>query len=171
MPHYSVVLQWSEEDNGYIATIPELPGLSAFGVSLGEAIKQLTVAKKAFLDVMAEDGEVIPDAETLRPFSGQTRLRLPKSLHASLSLEAKKNGISLNTYIIMLLSEKNGQSQMRDSLRALESRIYSYMLTNSPAQLQATTGAVSSGIFEFPVKPTRGDREDEISGKDIRDPL
>jgi len=171
MPHYSVVLQWSEEDGGYIATIPELPGLSAFGVSPEEAIRQLTVAKKAFLNVMAEDGEEIPDAEIFRPFSGQTRLRLPKSLHASLSLEARKNGVSLNTYIIMLLSEKSGQSQIKDLLRALESRIYSFMLTNSSVPLQAATGIVSSRTFEFPGSLRRGDGEDEISGKDVRDPL
>ncbi len=139
MPHYSMVLQWSEEDKGYIATVPELPGLSAFGPSPDEACKQLLIAKKAFLEVMAEDGEEIPDADILRPFSGQTRLRLPKTLHASLSLEAKRNGVSLNTYIVMLLSGKSGVSQIMDSVNALENRIHSFMLTNSSSMEQITT--------------------------------
>jgi len=123
-----MVLQWSEEDSGYIATIPELPGLSAFGVSPDEAIKQLAIVKKAFLDVMAEDEEEIPDADILRPFSGQTRLRLPKSLHASLSHEAKADGVSLNTYIVMLLSEKNALNQIRNSISALENRLHNFIL-------------------------------------------
>jgi predicted RNase H-like HicB family nuclease len=158
-----MVLQWSEEDGGYIATVPELPGLSAFGASEDEACKQLIIAKKAFLEVIAEDGEEIPDADTLRPFSGQTRLRLPKSLHASLSLEAKREGVSLNTYIVKLLAEKNGLGQIRDSISALEGRINNFMLTYSLPSPETTTGTVNFEIFDFPVPTERGTKTDEIS--------
>ena len=44
MNKYSMVVQWSEEDEGYIATIPEFTGLSAFGVTKEEALKELEVA-------------------------------------------------------------------------------------------------------------------------------
>jgi predicted RNase H-like HicB family nuclease len=165
MFHYSMVLQWSEEDNAYIATVPELPGLSAFGASPEKAIKELNIAKKPFLEVMAEDGEELPDADVLRPFSGQTRLRLPKSLHASLSLQAKSNGVSLNTYIVMLLSERNSLSQIRDLISALENRVHNFMLTTSLPSLETTSGTVISKTYELqlPVSPERGDIADEIS--------
>jgi antitoxin HicB len=107
MKKYSMVIQWSEEDNGYIATIPELSGLSAFGVTREEALQELEVAKEAYLEVFKEDGCELPESDTLNSFSGQTRIRLPKRLHASLSREAKMEGVSLNTYIVHLLSERN----------------------------------------------------------------
>ena len=107
MSKYSVLVQWSEEDKAFIATVPELPGLSAFGSSPKKAVEELSIAKEAYLEVLSEDGEETPAPDVLKPFSGQTRLRLPKSLHASLSNEAKKEGVSLNTYIVSLLSERN----------------------------------------------------------------
>lgn len=107
MKEYSMVIQWSEEDDGYIATIPELSGLSAFGITREEALQELEVAKEAYLEVSKEDGCELPEPDTLNSFSGQTRIRLPKSLHASLSREAKLEGVSLNTHIVYLLSERN----------------------------------------------------------------
>ena len=89
MSKHSMLIQWSEGDNAYIATVSELPGLSAFGSSPEEAVKELSIAKKAYLDVLEEDGEEIPEPALLNPFSGQTRLRLPKTLHESLTNSAK----------------------------------------------------------------------------------
>jgi len=111
MSKHSTLVQWSENDQCYIAVVPELEGLSAFGNTPEEAVKELAKAKKLFLEVFEEDGEEIPEPDVLKPFSGQTRLRLPKTLHASLSREAKKEGLSLNTFIVQLLSEKNSLKQ------------------------------------------------------------
>ena len=97
MSKHSVLVQWSDEDEGFIATVPELPGLSAFGSSPEKAVEELSLAKEAYLEVLLEDEEEVPEPDVLKPFSGQTRLRLPKSLHAFLSNEAKKEGVSLNT--------------------------------------------------------------------------
>lgn len=43
-------------------------------------------------------------AEQNREFSGQLRLRIPKSLHARLALMAEKEGVSLNLLMVHLLS-------------------------------------------------------------------
>ncbi|MDY6953134.1 MAG: toxin-antitoxin system HicB family antitoxin [Thermodesulfobacteriota bacterium] len=130
MSRHSTLIQWSEEDEAYVAVVPELPGLSAFGSSPEEAVKELAIAKEAFLEVLVEDGEEIPEPEVLKPFSGQTRLRLPKSLHASLANQAKKEEISLNTYIVQLLSQRNALAQVEkkidrlaDSIRAGEAKV------------------------------------------------
>jgi predicted RNase H-like HicB family nuclease len=107
MLNYSVEAIWSEEDECYIATIPEFPGLSAFGDTQEKAIKEAKIALKGFIKVYKEDGCDLPKPYILEPFSGQTRLRLPKSLHASLAKEAKREGVSLNTYILSILSERH----------------------------------------------------------------
>ena len=109
---YSIHLTWSDEDDCYVSTVSEFPGLSSFGETPEEAVEEAKIAVKGFLQVYEEDGYPFPEPETLKPFSGQTRLRLPKSLHAILSQEAKREGISLNSYIVHLLSEKHASKRL-----------------------------------------------------------
>jgi hypothetical protein len=46
-----------------------------------------------------------------KKFSGQFRLRIPGSLHGALAEEAHSQGVSLNSYIIFLLSSRHSQEQ------------------------------------------------------------
>jgi len=119
MYKYSINVVWSDEDECYIATIPEFTGLSAFGDTQEEAIQEALVALEGFVEVYKEDNVPLPIPKTHKPHSGQTRLRLPKSLHAILVEEAKNEGVSLNTYIIHLLSERNSvnSSQYKFKIR------------------------------------------------------
>ncbi len=107
MNKYSVVVRWSDEDDAFIATSEEFPGLSAFGATKEEAVQELEVAREGFLQVMRECGDPVPEPEKIQHYSGQLRLRLPKSLHAGLAEAAKREGVSLNTYIVSLLSEQH----------------------------------------------------------------
>lgn len=120
MPKYSLIIQWSEEDQAYIAISPELNGLSAFGSTYEEAAKELSIAQELYLETMKEDGEEIPAPDIVQPFSGQVRLRLPKSLHAGLSIRAKKEGISLNTYMVQLLAEKHSLRLVKNAIESLK---------------------------------------------------
>ena len=56
--------------------------------------------------VMQDDVEIpVPvDALDLSDYSGQFKLRIPKTLHRSLSVHAKEEGISMNQYCLYLLS-------------------------------------------------------------------
>ena len=118
---YSINLNWSDEDNCYVATISEFPGLSAHGDTPEEAASEARMAAEGFIAVYEEDGCVIPEPETHQPFSGQTRLRLPKSLHAALSRSAKREGVSLNSYIVRLLSERNLAMKLQNDVSAIKS--------------------------------------------------
>jgi predicted RNase H-like HicB family nuclease len=117
---YSIDMAWSEADACYVATIKEFPGLSAFGDTPEEAAKEAQKAARGFIKVLEEDGEKVPQPELLTTYSGQTRIRLPKSLHAALSQEAKTQGVSLNTYLIALLSERHGISQMKAEIETIK---------------------------------------------------
>jgi predicted RNase H-like HicB family nuclease len=57
---YSILLDWSNEDNCYLATIKEFPGLSAFGDTPEQAAHEAQIAAEAMIEVMKEDGEEIP---------------------------------------------------------------------------------------------------------------
>jgi len=119
MYKYSVVIQWSDDDKAYVATVPELPGLSALGGTRAKAVKELSIAQKLYCAALAESGS-LPEPEKMVTFSGQIRVRLPKSLHASLRHEAKKEGVSLNTYIVKLLSEKNTLERIENKIDKIE---------------------------------------------------
>jgi len=53
----------------------------------------------------AEGGYVIslPEPETLEEYSGQFKLRIPRSLHRSLEEHSKREGISMNQYCLYLI--------------------------------------------------------------------
>jgi antitoxin HicB len=90
MFQYSFDVLWSDEDGGYIARIPELPDISGFGETPEKAVREARTAAKLALQVIEEDGEAYPVPKKLVQHSGQTRLRMPKSLHRDLTLEAAR---------------------------------------------------------------------------------
>lgn len=57
---YHINIFYSEEDKGYIADIPDLKYCSAFGDTPEEALKELKIARKLWLDVAKESGKPIP---------------------------------------------------------------------------------------------------------------
>jgi antitoxin HicB len=57
-----------------------------------------------------ESGYEIPEPDVLDDYSGQFKLRLPKSLHKELAEKSKQEGISMNQYCLYLLSKNSGFS-------------------------------------------------------------
>lgn len=58
-------------------------------------------------------GEKTPQ---MKPYSGQFRLRLPSVLHEALSREAESQGVSLNSYVMYLLSTRHSQEVLVRSI-------------------------------------------------------
>lgn len=106
---YSIRVNWSDEDKGYIATVPEFSGLSAFGKTMQEAVEEAQVALEGFIEIFKEEGRQLPEPEKIAEYSGQTRLRLPKSLHKKISQSAECEGVSMNQYLNFLLSERESE--------------------------------------------------------------
>jgi antitoxin HicB len=142
---YSVSLAWSDEDNGYIALIPELPGLSAFGETPEEAAQEAKIAAEGFLEVYEEDGEPVPAPMAMSPYSGQFRLRLPKSLHAALAQLAKQEGVSLNTLIVTLLADRLTAKTIDDKLETIKNALFSIALKSETPQPQSS-GTINTVI-------------------------
>lgn len=66
MEHYGFDVFWSEEDEGYIATCPDFPGLSAFGESEEQALSEGKTALRLFLESLQTEGKRAPRATTLQ---------------------------------------------------------------------------------------------------------
>ncbi|MBP6103868.1 MAG: type II toxin-antitoxin system HicB family antitoxin [Gammaproteobacteria bacterium] len=94
-----------EEGGGYQVEYLDLPGCMADGETVEEALKEGEDAVLAWIRSAQEDGEPIPEPGSMDKYSGQWRIRVPKSLHAQLDAKAKLEGVSLNTLSIALLAE------------------------------------------------------------------
>ena len=108
---YKIELIPDMEEGGYAVSCPELPGCISCGDTIEEAMANIEDAKAAWLNVALEDGMAIPEPENLESYSGQFKIRMPKSLHKQLAEHSKKEGISMNQYCIYLLA-------MNDARRA-----------------------------------------------------
>ena len=53
---YQVVIDYSKEDGGYMATVPALKYCTAFGKTYEEAAREITVAIKGWLEVAKKNG-------------------------------------------------------------------------------------------------------------------
>ncbi len=120
MNKYAISIKWSDEDNGFIATIPGIQGLSAFGVKRNKALSELNIAAEAYFESLKNAGRPFPFEEKIITYSGQLRLRMPKSLHAALASGAENDGVSLNTYIITLLSEGRIEKELLKKVKYIE---------------------------------------------------
>jgi predicted RNase H-like HicB family nuclease len=61
-PRYLIEIFWSDEDAGWIAVAPDLPGCSAFGETPAEALREMEDAMGSWLQACASLGRPQPDA-------------------------------------------------------------------------------------------------------------
>ena len=61
MKDYHINVFYSEDDEGYIADIPDLQSCSAFGETLQEALQEVLKAKQAWLEAAQTSGKPIPE--------------------------------------------------------------------------------------------------------------
>lgn len=101
---------YPEKEGGYTAIIRDLPGCMTQGETLSEAMENIEEARELWIETVYETGKKdVPLPSTENEYSGRLLLRIPKSLHRHLSEGAEKEGVSLNQYILSLLSEANGK--------------------------------------------------------------
>lgn len=58
---YEIIIYWSEEDEAFIAEVPELPGCAADGETYVEALTNVDVIIQEWLDTARELGRTIPE--------------------------------------------------------------------------------------------------------------
>ena len=81
---YRIVVRYSEEDEGYIAVVPELRGCSASGETEQGAIKAVKEAASVWLETAKANNIEIPVPLDKQPVSGRYALRMPPDLYREL---------------------------------------------------------------------------------------
>lgn len=94
-------------EGGFAVRFPELPGCLTCGDTLEEAVQNAADCKKEWLIAAMEEGISIPEPVSEDEYSGQFKLRIPKSLHKSLAEHSKAEGISMNQYCLYLLAKND----------------------------------------------------------------
>lgn len=110
---YGFRIVWSPEDEAFVATCPEFEGISGIGRSAEVAMREARTALRLALETYASEGWELPPPQTLTAYSGQFRLRIPRSLHARLAQRAEDEGVSLNSLSMALLAQGLGVAEAR----------------------------------------------------------
>ena len=94
-------------EGGFAVRFPELPGCLTCADTMEEAVRNAEDCKREWLAAAIEDRTPIPEPMTDEDYSGQFKLRIPKSLHKSLAEHSKAEGISMNQYCLYLLTKND----------------------------------------------------------------
>ena len=104
---YRMEIIRDSDEGGFVASYPDLPGCITCGETEEEALKNALDAKKARLEAALEENIEIPEPDSLEAYSGQFKLRLPRSLHRALAEHSQREGISMNQYCVYLLAKND----------------------------------------------------------------
>ena len=111
---YKIEVIEDKEEGGYTLLCPDLHGCITCGDTIEQGFEMIEDAKKCWFTACIEDGITIPEPADTNAYSGQFKLRMPKSLHKTLAERSKQEGISMNQYCLYLLSGGAGQAGMMD---------------------------------------------------------
>ena len=88
----------------FYGQILELDGCQSTGNTISELYDNLREAMEGYIETKLENNRPIPEPREVGNYSGKILVRLPKSLHHRLALEADRDCVSLNTLIVQKLS-------------------------------------------------------------------
>ena len=103
---YNFIIQPVNDESGFYfyARVLELDGCQSTGETFEKAYENLKEAMEGWLETKLENGFEIPLPVGYDDFSGKFLVRIPKTLHYKLAIEAEQEGVSLNQYALYKLS-------------------------------------------------------------------
>jgi predicted HicB family RNase H-like nuclease len=101
---YRYSVQWSPEDQEFVATVLEFPSLSWLDEDQFEAFRGVERLVSDVIKELKQSGEPVPQPISTQTFSGRLNLRVPPELHRKLAIEAANHGMPLNKYATELLT-------------------------------------------------------------------
>ena len=105
LPYTRIVQEMNDESGHYFyGRILELDGCQSTGDTIEELYESLNEATEGYIEVKLENNLPIPEPERADDYSGKFNVRLPKTLHQRLAIEAQNEGVSLNTLVLYKLA-------------------------------------------------------------------
>jgi predicted RNase H-like HicB family nuclease len=113
----------ADPDGGYVVVFHDLPGCMTQVENLTELPEMAEDARTGWIETEYEQGHDIPLPSQPEEYSGKFNVRLPRSLHRVLAEEADRQRVSLNQYVVMLLSRGDAQAQVERQLTEISYRL------------------------------------------------
>ena len=105
LPYTRIIQEINDESGHYFyGRIMELGGCHSTGDTIEELYKNLNEALERYIETKLENNLEIPHQTGQEDYSGKFLVRIPKSLHMRLAVEAEKEGVSLNQYALYKLA-------------------------------------------------------------------
>ena len=98
----------TEEGGGYLVEYPDIPGCMSDGETIAEAIANGREALRDCLEVFRESGRK-PAKPSIE--AAQWRQRLPRTLYSKLTIQAHREGVSINSFVTAIIAEAVGSRQ------------------------------------------------------------
>ena len=95
---YMKIVEWSEEDQCYVGRCPELMLGGVHGKNEKKVFEALCAVIEDWIADAEKAKEELPSGLSGKEFSGKFNLRIDKTLHERLAIEALKQGKSLNAF-------------------------------------------------------------------------
>ena len=89
MPYRMEIVE-DKEEGGFVVSYPDLPGCITCGETVESAVTNALDAKKAWFEASLEAGIEIHEPDSLEDYSGQFKLRIPRSLHRLLAEHSER---------------------------------------------------------------------------------
>ena len=99
---YIKLVEWSEEDECYVGSIPGWIGKCCHGDDEMKVYSELNTILDEWIRIYKKEGMTLPEP-TNKKYSGKFVLRTGSDLHKALALKALSEGDSLNSFVIKKL--------------------------------------------------------------------
>lgn len=112
---YRMEIIEDKDEGGFVISYPDLPGCVTCGDTIESAVANAVDAKRAWIEVALESGIEIRELDSLDNYSGQFKLKIPRSLHRTLAEHSQREDVSMNQYCVFLLSQNDAMWQQKIS--------------------------------------------------------
>ena len=93
-----------DPESGFVAEIEELHGCMTQAETLDEVFRAIEDARRLWIETAYNEGQDIPLPRDMEQYTGKFLVRIPRSLHRALAHSAKREDVSLNQYVVSLLT-------------------------------------------------------------------
>lgn len=95
---YLKIVEWSEEDQCYVGSIPGWIGKCCHGDNEEDVYRQLCQILNEWIEIYEADNRPLPTGISGKTFSGKFQLRVDSELHKLLAIRAMQANESLNSF-------------------------------------------------------------------------
>jgi len=114
---YQIIVQEKdiEGQTYFVGSARELPDVAVYEDNAPKAYEAMLHVIEDLHSAAIEEGRPFPSTlkSSTSEFSGRVTLRMPKTLHATLERQSQEEDISLNQYLVHLLSDGSARSEQK----------------------------------------------------------